>query len=92
MKKDNQVFYFTLREHVFEGWHVVTSLEYLSLDLMRPTTLAHSAQVGRTIAADARDAVAALAALCLERGRAAYTRIGVRCMGDRTVCESEDCN
>jgi hypothetical protein len=92
MKKDNQVFCFTLREHVLEGWHAVTSLEYLSLDLMRPTALANSTQVGRAIAADARDAVAALAALRLERGRAAGTRIGVRCMSNRTVYDSKDSN
>jgi hypothetical protein len=60
----------------------VTSLEYLRLDLTRPAAKSNTAQIGRSISADAGDGMAALASLRVKDKRTAPTRIRIERVGN----------
>ena len=77
----------------------MTSLEYLRLDLTRPTTLTNAAQIGCPVSADSSNAVATLTALsvkyiCTTIARSQIRRIGRWVThdakdGDRTADEDD---
>jgi len=55
----------------------MTAFEDLRLDLICPPTLANTAQVGRSISADAYDGVAALAALRMKDHRPSFRSVRI---------------
>ncbi|MGB0125798.1 MAG: hypothetical protein WA419_02385 [Silvibacterium sp.] len=77
-KECHEVLHLAFREDVLERRHAVTSLEYLFLDLTGPTALANAAQIGCTVSANSRNAMATLATLGVKYTRAMIARIRIR--------------